>query len=93
MVLVQSFAVLEVEILGEPPSYHRGKGFALAATATAALVILFYQLYLRQKITQKLANRNTEEIFTKRSLRIEKTDDNHPDLCPGCSNKYIVILI
>jgi hypothetical protein len=79
MVFGQAFAILEVEIFGDPPNYYPGKGFALAGTTAAALVTPLSQLYLKRKNAQKLSNQDTEEAAAKRGLGIEEIGDDHPD--------------
>lgn len=79
MVFGQSFGVMEVEIFTDRPSYYRGKGFALGATAAAALVTPLFQLYLKRKNAEKLANRDTDEAAARRRLGIEEIGDEHPD--------------
>ena len=78
MVFGQAFAVLAVEVFGDPPDYYPGKGLALAGTAAAALVTPLLQLYLKRKNAHKSAYQHTEEAAAKRGLGIELGDD-HPD--------------
>lgn len=79
MVFGQAFAVVGVEIFSDPPNYYRGKGFALGATAVAALASPLFQIYLKRKNAQKLANCDTEEAAVRRTLGIEEIGDDHPD--------------
>ncbi|KAJ5595467.1 uncharacterized protein N7459_001675 [Penicillium hispanicum] len=79
MVFGQSFSILEVEIFGNRPNYYPGKGLALTGTVAAAVVTPLFQLYLKQKNRQKLANQDSEEAAAKRGLGIEDIGDDHPD--------------
>lgn len=75
----QAFSVAGSLVFNAPPTYRKGKIFALSFSALGVLVAACLMVYLSWQNRKKRANQYSPEAEEKRRLSLEEIFEEHPD--------------
>src|ERR1700761_5807767 len=75
----QAFSIAGSRVFDSPPTYLKGKIFALALSLVGILVASCLMLYLKWQNAKKRREQFTDAVQEKRQMSLEDIFEQHPD--------------
>lgn len=75
----QSFSIAGSMVFDSPPTYRKGKIFALSFALLGVVVGALLMGYLRMENHKKRQNQHTPEAADRRRMDLEEICEDHPD--------------